>query len=89
MDVRNVRIMRDYPDKPCPDDTVYVDDAARDALHVQWGEEALIVGRRRFAAKLQQLKPEDEGSQVIRMNENMLDKIYCCIGDEVLLYDKE
>lgn len=89
MDVRNVRIMKDYPDKPCPDDNVYIDEAARDALHIQWGDEVLLVGRRSCVAKVLELKDEDTGAQVIRMNEKMLDNVYCCVGDELLLYDKE
>ena len=89
MDVRNVRILKEYPDNSCADDTVYIDDFARDALHINWGDEVLVVGRRRYAAKIAELRAEDTGAQVTRMNEKMLDNVYCCVGDEVLLYDKE
>ncbi len=89
MDPRNVRIMKPYSDGSCVDDTVYVDEAARDALHVKWGDEVLVLGRRRCHAKIAPLKEEDVGAQAVRMTEQMQDKTYCCVGDEVLLYQKE
>ena len=87
MDTRNLRIMQPYPDNSCADDTVYIDEYARGALHIDWGQPTLVVGRRKYQAKIAQLKPEDVGAQVVRMNQDMLDKVYCCVGDEILLYN--
>ena len=89
MDPRNVRIMKPYPDHSCKDDTVYIDDAARDALNVPWGGKCYVVGRRKTWAEVQELKPEDQDSYNVRMSENMRDKIYCEVGDECLLYTYE
>ncbi len=89
MDARNVRIMKPYADGSCEGGTVYVDEAARDALHIAWGDEALVVGRRRHPAKIAPLQDEDTGAYAIRMDEAMRDAVYCEVGDEVLLYSKE
>lgn len=86
MDPRNVRIMKPYADGSCANGTVYIDELARDALHLAWGEEILVVGRRRHPAKIAPIREEDGEAQAIRMNQDMLDKVYCCVGDEVLLY---
>lgn len=89
MDPRNVRIMRPYSDGSCRDDTVYIDEAARDALNIPWGARCLVVGRRRAPAAVGPLREEDRMSYTIRMSENMRDRILCEVGDECLLYPEE
>lgn len=89
MDARNVRILPPYIDRQCEDDTVYIDEKARYSLHAQWGDQVMVVGRNKRLATIQPLKEEDWGGQMIRMNQKMCENIYCCIGDEVLLYRKE
>lgn len=89
MDPRNVRIMKPYADGSCKDDTVYIDEAARDALNIPWGGKCLVIGRRRTSAEVEPLRDEDQLSFNIRMNESMRDRIYCEVGDECLLYNDE
>lgn len=89
MDARNVRIMKPYVDSTCKEGVVYVDDDARSALHVQWGEHCLAVGRRKVKVEVQPLKDEDWNAQVIRMNDKLRQEIYCTVGDELLLYNLE
>ena len=89
MDPRNVRIMKPYPDNSCLDDTVYIDDAARDALNVKWGGQCYVLGRRKVKATVEELRPEDQDAFTVRMTESMRDKIYCEVGDECLLYAYE
>lgn len=88
MDARNVRILAPYSDG-CKENTVYIDDLARNSLHIKWGEECIVVGRRRVKAQIQPLKEEDCFGQVTRMTEAMRDAVYCEVGDEVLLYNVE
>lgn len=87
MDARNVRILKPYPDSK--ENTIYIDDPARNSLHIQWGEECMVVGRRKVKAQIQPLKDEDWYGQVTRMTDAMRDAVYCDLGDEVLLYDVE
>lgn len=86
MDMRNVRIMNPYEDMDCDNQTIYIDESARDALHIDWEEEVMVVGRGKAKAKIKPLKKEDWGAQVVRMCEQMRDLVYCCVGDEVSLY---
>ncbi|MDO4477879.1 MAG: hypothetical protein Q4B73_02410 [Lachnospiraceae bacterium] len=89
MDPRNVRILRPYDDGSCEDNAIYVDDSARYALHIQWGEKCKVVGRRPAEAVVKELKPCDADGFICRMNESLRDALYVEVGDEVLLYDLE
>ena len=87
MDARNVKILPPYPDEAFPNDTIYIDEAARYALHASWGDRVKLVGRREFEAKIAELRGYDQGAQICRMNDKLMDAIFSEIGDQLLLYN--
>ena len=89
MDARNVRVLRPREGGVCEPNTVYIDESARYALHTEWGGEITILGRQKFNAKIGQLQPDDCDGQICRMDDKLMDDLYICVGDEVLLYGKE
>jgi hypothetical protein len=86
MDARNVKILPPYPDEAFPNDTIYIDDSARLALHANWGDKIKLIGRKECEAKIAELRSYDQGAQICRMNDKLMDDIFSVIGDQLLLY---
>ena len=49
----------------------------------------MAVGRKKVKVEIQPLNDEDWNAQVIRMNDQLRQEVYCTVGDELLLYNIE
>jgi len=88
MDSRNVRILLIHPELECGDgeSVIFIDEAAREALNVDWGKEITVLGRNKVKAIIQKLHLHDCNAQVARMSACLLDKAGLTVGDEAMLY---
>lgn len=88
MDVKNVRVLKPYEDSNDSEPTIYIDEEARFALAVQWGEKVEVVGRRKCEAIVKALKEIDCGVQIARVNAALLQAAKVELGEEVLLQNE-
>ena len=86
MDVRCVRLLRQYPDAE-DDNVIYVDEPVREMMQCEWGAKIGIRGRNDATASIQPLRPEDRDVLIARVSQKTLDEAYVEYGEQVLLFE--
>lgn len=87
MDVKCVRVLRPYDNKPSKGPGIlYIDEAARYALNKNWGDTVEVQGRRKMTAVIQPLGDMDQDGFIARAGQEVIDALFIEYGEEVLMH---
>lgn len=86
MDTKCVRLLRPYPSADPAARAIHIDEDARYALMVQWGDPVTVKGRLDVkGVAVQPLEEMDQNGFVARVGQALLDELYVEYGEEVML----
>ena len=87
MDVKCVRVLRPYEDEtPAEPLTLYIDEDARYALNLDWGAQAVALGRREIKVTIAPLRALDQEGYIARGGQALIDALFIEYGEEIILH---